>query len=303
MKKLILVLLLILPFSTFASSLDEVQNLKIEIKWKSINWLSLYNSIEKTIEKKTKWDNNKKLALYKKLLSQTEKSNNDIYKKLSIILKYWKNKLENSWNIKNSNWVINQNNDTMNTQWNSIQNAINSNKNSSTSDWTAYYWNDWVVSWQWNFSDKEIKEADQRAFEAQTEYEKQRWSATFIWFTTPYLFNKINITETLSKQKVRINTDYRSADYWLITQEAIWNYNLYLSIFKDWWLVNNYSKLNWKWDIWDWFINLWDLINNDNSEDIKFLRSLWYKWVNWKIVYDESLNTFKNELKVFEYLK
>lgn len=449
MKKLILVLLLILPFSTFASSLDEVQNLKIEIKWKSINWLSLYNSIEKTLEKKTKWDNNKKLALYKKLLSQTEKSNNDIYKKLSIVLNYWKNettksieKIENktldskytyieqfnfypyyttkwgeyypkskdyiktqikstyerlkdwkneynnltydilvddyntflsiykdgwylnpifewseikkrldnigtyywynalpsslidSWYIS-KNWILTydeklnkfKNEIKENYIWNNLENRwklvfervlvkregfldksnqLNTEtlKTDSTSyswnwDWTAYYWNEWVIRWQWYFSDKEIEEAWQKAFEALSEYEKQRGSANFLWFTSLTLYDKDVIISLLPSQKESINDNYRSEDYQLITKEVIANYNMYLSVFKDWWAINNELAVKAK----ESFINFLTWKYKDFRTEDEFIISLWYRYENWELVYYDNLNTFKNELKEFEYLK
>lgn len=303
MKNILFLLLLLFPFFTFASSLEEVQKVEIKLKTKTYNWLVLYTAIDKALDKKTKWDNNKKLALYKKLLSQTEKNNKDIYKKLTIILKYWVNELEDFWNIENSNWVINQINENNNTQWNSIQNAIDSNQNSSISDWTAYYWNEWVIKWQWSFSDKEIEEAWQRAFDSKTEYEKQLVWVTFIWLVNDNLYNKDWIIEQLKYQENLINTKYRTEKFNLVTNDIIKDYNLYLSIFKDWWLVSNYDFLNWKWDLIEWYINMWDFVNNNQTEQAKILRQMWYKWANWKIDYDETLNTFKNELKDFEYLK
>lgn len=299
MKNILFLLLLLFPFFTFASSLEEVQKVEIKLKTKTYNWLVLYTAIDKTLDKKTKWDNNKKLALYKKLLSQTEKSNKEIYKKLTIILKYWLNELEDFWNIENFNWAINQINENNNTQWNSIQNAIDSNQNSSISDWTAYYWNEWVVKWQWNFSDKEIEEAWQKAYESKSEYEKQRWSANFLWFNSLTLYDKSVIISLLSSQKELINENYRSEDYQLITQEVIVNYNMYLSIFKDWWAINNELAIKAK----ESFINLLTSKYKDGITEDEFIMSLWYRYENWELVYYDNLNTLKTELKDFEYLK
>lgn len=300
MKNILFLLLLLFPFFTFASSLEEVQKVEIKLKTKTYNWLVLYTAIDKALDKKTKWDNNKKLALYKKLLSQTEKNNKDIYKKLTIILKYWVNELEDFWNIENSNWVINQINENNNTQWNSIQNAIDSNQNSSISDWTAYYWNEWVIKWQWSFSDKEIEEAWQRAFDSKTEYEKQRGSATFIWWYNQWLFSLQEIKNDLNNQESLINSRYIwNNDYNLVIKDIINDYNHYLWIFKDWWAINNDLSIKQK----EMIIRILTSKYRPTSTNDEFIESLWYRYENWELKYYDNLNTLKNELKDFEYLK
>lgn len=439
MKKILLVLLLILPFSTFASSLDEVKNLKIEIKWKSINGLSLYYSIEKTLEKKTKWDNNKKLALYKKLLSQTEKSNNDIYKKLSIILNYWKNEtqkeaskinenLENN-NIANNSYILKYNNEDYilyltnseleslneynklseeyyallketeklsnkietldNTEniyipqgrqftsgsissilywkinkchkdsnwiwkpkkFNYYKNCINSfldnywkhiessdneklkeilekemtelipkndvyiksrtmeeyveeiranNKESSNS---AYYWNEWVIRWQGYFSDKEIQEAWKKAFnnyvDTRSEYEKQKSNVSFIYLDSNTLYDIPEITYRLETHRNRVITEFSNNEFNLVIKELIDNYNLYLSIFKDWWAVSDTSAIKAK----ESFIKFLTAEYKDYRTEDEFIMSLWYRYENWKIIYNESLNIYKENIKDIDYIK
>jgi len=93
MKKLLIVLFLLIPFSAFASSYEEIQNIEIKIKSKTYNWISLYNILDEAINKKSKWNQELKLKYYEKLIKKTENKSNDTYKKINTILKYWKGKI------------------------------------------------------------------------------------------------------------------------------------------------------------------------------------------------------------------
>lgn len=288
MKKLAILMLLIFPFSAFASTLEEVQNIELNVKTKTYNWLVLYKAVEKALDKKTKWDDKKKLTYYKKLISQTEKRNDNLYKKLTIILKYWKNNLENELN-NNINSVSNKTNSAK------IEDVINANKNSWYSDWKAYYWNEWVVSWHWNFSDEEIMAAWRRAYNNKSEYEKQRSWIHLTIFVSDY--NESSIINKLQYEKDYINEIIAEwEEYNLVHQDLKDNYNNYLSIFKDWWAIKQD-------EIKEKFIRVLTSKYKDWITEDEFIESLWYRYENWNLIYKDSLNTFKEKIKDFDYLK
>jgi hypothetical protein len=54
MRKLILFLLFLVPFTTFASNIEDIKNIELKIKNKTINGLVLYNKLESVIDKKSK---------------------------------------------------------------------------------------------------------------------------------------------------------------------------------------------------------------------------------------------------------
>lgn len=183
MKKIIIILLLLFPFSAFAYSLDEIKNIEvktkdhdnldlifaysldeikkieIKIKTKTYDGLTFYKLIDWNLNNKFKWNNDDKLDYYNKLISKIGNINNDLYKKLTIILVYWRNELKNKlisisdenhnlysctekWQIiyTDSNWVeIARVSNTWAT--------ISWSPEKLTCEWNIILCGDWINSW------------------------------------------------------------------------------------------------------------------------------------------------------------
>lgn len=447
MRKLILFLLFLVPFTTFASNIEDIKNIELKIKNKTINGLVLYNKLENVIDKKSKWSMDKKLNYYSKLIKITDKKDNDTFKKLNLILKYWKNKLENKnkyidskysyeeqlnfypfytknlwdkyWDnpkfvkrelesiykrlnkwknqynnlvydilvddynlvlsiykdwwalnpildwtdfknrlkensclIKNNcyfksskkfadswykveNWVLIYDkslntfnneikayyiNDNIKNWWGLVfEKVINKSKYVSWSeykkeledkesekylnsknnrDWIAFYWNWWEVSWHWNFSDKEIKEYWNWKYNQLSAYEKMKNSMYFFANWERHDYYDIDLVKGNIERRYNLINDSKLIWIKLMHDELVEDYNLYLSIYKNWWLLNehfNWSNIN------ETIIKHYN--SNYDTELKKVLSDLWYRYENWKLIYKDELNIMKKEFENFKEIK
>lgn len=163
----------------------------------------------------------------------------------------------------------------------------------------AYYSSEGVSLWHWNFSDEEIKAYWDYKFDKKSEYEQQKGFTPYFsrWDRNDYY--DIETVEWNLKSVYNRLKDWPTSTNNLIYDELVEDYNLYLSIYRDWWIVNNKAHFSWtNLDIHsypDWFMN-------DKWNEASLMRDLWYRYENWKITYKKELNILRDKFSEFKYI-
>ena len=283
MKKLILILLLVLPFNAFANtySKSDIQKIKLTLKSKEYSGYIIHQLLNTAIEKRTNWDIQGQIDLYNNLIPKLEKIDNSTYNKLTKIFIFGRDELLKKTTEENKK-IENQADY-------SKENAILDSQSNWSYGWTANYWNEWALQWHWSFSDEEIRAYWKAQYEKMTDEQSQRSTTPMYW----YWWNNWYLTwlESISNRFEYWEVLYKwpSDSNYLIYDEALSSYKTFVSMYTSWWILS--KELEWT----KIRLNSEKILKSWYTErdDFQFLLNLWYRIEDWNLVYKDSLNIHK----------